>query len=155
MEAMMNKPVSRLEDHTGYWMRFVSNHVSYAFRQKVESRGVTVAEWVLIRELFDSPAANPSQLADRLGMTRGAISKLVDRLCRKELAKRTFPEGDRRFQTVSLTGAGRKLAPTLARLADENDREFFGHLTQEECSRLVHLLKEIVHRHEWKDAPVE
>ena len=59
----MKKP-STLEDHAGYWLRYVSNHVSHAFARKVEAQGVTVAEWVLLREMFNTGAANPSQLAD-------------------------------------------------------------------------------------------
>ena len=73
------RQASGLEDHVGYWLRFVSNHVSHAFAQKVEAHGVTVAEWVVLRRLLDLGDAAPSALADGLGMTRGAISKLVDR----------------------------------------------------------------------------
>lgn len=146
---------STLEDHAGYWLRFVSNHVSHAFASKVEARGVTVAEWVLLRALFDAGAVNPSQLADALGMTRGAVSKLVERLRRKQLATRVSSTGDRRYQTVSLTKAGKLLVPELARLADENDREFFGHLNPQQQTRFVNLLKDIVHRHGWKELPVE
>jgi DNA-binding MarR family transcriptional regulator len=146
--------ISRLEDHTGYWLRFVSNHVSHAFKQKVENQGVTTAEWVLLRELFDTGAINPSQLADKLGMTRGAISKLVDRTCRKKLAVRKFSGDDRRYQTVALTVAGKKLVPALAQLADENDREFFGHLHSEQRAVLVSLLQHIVRQNAWKDLPI-
>ena len=123
--------------------------------RKVEAQGVTVAEWVLLREMFDAGAANPSRLASTVGMTRGAVSKLVERLCRKELAVRLSSDGDRRYQTVELTAAGKRLIPILAQLADENDREFFGHLKQEERTRLVSMLQEIVRRHGWKDLPVD
>ena len=54
---------SALEAHLGYWLRFVSNHVSHAFKTKVEAQGVTVAEWVVLRWLFDHASARPSQLA--------------------------------------------------------------------------------------------
>lgn len=148
------KSVSNLEDHAGYWLRYVSNHVSHAFARKVEALGVTVAEWVLLREMFNAGTANPSQLADAVGMTRGAISKLVERLCRKKLAERSSSEGDRRYQTVELTAAGRRLVPVLAQLADENDREFFGHLKPAERTTLVNMLQAIVRRHGWKDLPV-
>jgi len=147
-------PISTLEAHAGYWLRFVSNHVSHAFTRKVESKGVTVAEWVLLRELFDVRTANPSQLADKLGMTKGAVSKLVDRLCRKKLAARSSSKRDRRYQIITLTTAGKKVVPTLARLADQNDREFFGHLNPEEKTSLVNLLQDIVRQHEWKELPV-
>jgi DNA-binding MarR family transcriptional regulator len=149
------KPTSTLEDHAGYWLRYVSNHVSHAFARKVEAQGVTVAEWVLLREMLDTGAANPSLLADKVGMTRGAVSKLVERLCRKELAERSSSDDDRRYQTVKLTPNGKRLVPVLAQLADENDREFFGHLKPEEQTRLVSLLQDIVRRHGWKDLPVD
>ncbi len=105
--------------------------------------------------MLDAEAANPSQLADTVGLTRGAVSKLVQRLCRKNLAERLASDGDRRYQTVKLTAAGKMLVPVLAELADENDREFFGHLKPEEKNGLVSLLQNIVRRHGWKDLPFD
>jgi DNA-binding MarR family transcriptional regulator len=130
----MSKPpiISSLETHVGFWLRFVSNHVSHAFKLKVEAHGVTVAEWVVLRALFDTDDVNPSEIAQRLGMTRGAISKLVDRLVAKRLVKCTADSSDRRFQSLILTPAGRKLVPVLAALADQNDAEFFGKFTDEQ-----------------------
>lgn len=147
--------VSNLEQHLGYWLRFVSNHVSHAFAQKVEARGVTVAEWAVLRQLLDIGPANPSQLADQMGMTRGAISKLVERLRRKELVALEVSDVDRRYQSVTLTKAGKKLVPLLARLADENDQEFFGHLSAKQQDELAGRLKELVLRHGWKDVPIQ
>ncbi len=146
--------VSELEKHVGYWLRFVSNHVSHAFMQKVEAKGVTVAEWAVMREMLEAGPVSPSQLAERLGMTRGAISKLVERLCGKALVERTTSDGDRRYQSVALTAKGKKLVPLLAQLADENDREFFGHMAGDARTDLVQLLKDVVHRHGWKGVPV-
>lgn len=145
--------VSKLEDHLGYWLRFVSNHVSHAFTRKLEARSVTVAEWVVMRELLQTGATSPSMLAERLGMTRGAISKLVERLCGKELVERTYPEGDRRYQRLVLSPSGKKLVPILADLADQNDREFFGDLAPDQRAELVAILQQIVHRQGWKDVP--
>ena len=62
--------LSSLESHLGYWLRHVSNHVSHAFSLKLATVGVTVAEWVVLRELYDGESA-PSALADRLDITRG------------------------------------------------------------------------------------
>ena len=146
--------VSELTQHIGYWMRFVSNHVSHAFMLKVEAQGVTVAEWAAMRQMFATGPANPSQLAEQMGMTRGAISKLIERLCAKGMARRTASDGDRRYQSVSLTAKGEKLIPALARLADKNDDEFFGHLTDEAHDVLVRLLRDMVQRHGWIDVPV-
>jgi len=154
-KAMESKPqVSELTKHIGYWMRFVSNHVSHGFMTKAEAQGVTVAEWTIMRQMFVAGPVNPSQLAVQMGMTRGAISKLVERLCVKGVVRRTASHGDRRYQSVSLTAKGEKLVPALARLADKNDGEFFGHLTEEARTDLVRLLRSIVDRNGWIDVPV-
>ena len=146
---------SDLETHLGYWLRFVSNHVSHAFSLKLQARDVTGAEWVMLRELFDGDGTSPSALADRLGMTRGAISKLADRLVAKNLIARTASSEDRRQQTLSLTVAGRKLVPALSALADRNDAEFFGHLDPAERAALKEILRDIVRRHDLKTIPTE
>jgi len=139
----------------GFWLRFVSNHVSLAFAHKVEAHGVTVAEWVLLRHLFDVETMAPSRLAERMGMTRGAISKLSERLLAKSLVKRIDDREDGRAHQLSLTAAGRVLVPKLAALADANDAEFFDHLTPKERASLLRILKEIVDRRELKGVPVD
>src|SRR6202161_3975556 len=106
-----NRATSDLTAHLGYWLRYVSNHVSQAFARKVEAHGGTVAEWVLMRQLLDVEALAPSRLAECMGMTRGAVSKLADRLMAKSLLVRTANPGDGRAQTLSLTRAGRSMVP--------------------------------------------
>jgi DNA-binding MarR family transcriptional regulator len=128
---MVRKPtVSPLDAHLGYWLRLVSNQVSHAFALKVNAHGVTVAEWVVLRELFDGPGIMQIALAERMGMTRGAISKLADRLVGKGLVERLDDKKDRRTQHLRLTKNGRELVPLLSALADRNDAEFFGHLSK-------------------------
>jgi len=147
--------VSTLETHLGYWLRFVSNQVSHAFAVKLEGQGVTVAEWVMLRELYARDAVPPSTVADRLGMTRGAISKLAERLTTKGLVRRSTGGADRRYQALALTAEGRALVPRLSALADRNDAEFFGHLRAEDRATIEAAMKEIVRRHGLRTVPVE
>ena len=137
---------SHLTSHLGYWLRYVSNHVSHAFARKLEDRGVTVAEWVMMRELYNLEAIAPSRLSENLGMTRGAITKLADRLIAKTFVTRDTNPADARAQTLALTSAGRDLVPELSALADRNDAEFFSHLTPDERRSLEHVLRNIVAR---------
>src|SRR5271170_7257785 len=149
------KKVSDLESHTGFWLRFISNHVSYSFARKVATSGVTVAEWVILREMLDADITSPSALANSIGLTRGAVSKLIDRLLQKKLLTRAEAAGDRRFQDVALTTAGRALVPQLAALADQNDEEFFHHLSREEREALVSTLKKLVYTNRLGKMPIE
>lgn len=151
----MKNRVSGLEDHLGYWLRFVSNHVSHAFALKVEALGVTVAEWVVLRSLVDSGEVNPSRLADSIGMTRGAVSKLIDRLEAKKYVERRTGKKDRRFQLVAISAGGERLVPRLAAAADSNDAEFFGHMKESERRAIAEMLREVVGLRGLKSVPVE
>jgi DNA-binding MarR family transcriptional regulator len=157
MESALSKAsrVSGLEDHLGYWLRYVSNQVSHAFSLKLGARDVTVAEWVMLRELFERDTMAPSALADRLGMTRGAISKLADRLVAKTLITRLPGKQDRRYQDLALSAAGRSLVPELSALADQNDAEFFGHLAREDRATIERIMKDIVRKRGLRAMPVD
>ena len=145
-------PVSPLEAHLGFWLRYVSNQVSHAFAQRLEQRGITVAEWVMLRELFDGDMV-PSALAERLGMTRGGISKLADRLTAKALIARRPNGDDRRYQALALSSAGKALVPELARIADDNDAEFFAHLTPDQRNTIEFVMRDIVERRGMRTVP--
>jgi DNA-binding MarR family transcriptional regulator len=151
---METRSIPALEDHLGYWLRLVSNHVSGAFAEKLATRSVSVAEWVVLRELFDG-AQSPSLLAQRMSLTRGAVTKLVDRLLARKLVARTASIQDGRAQILSLTGQGRALVPQLAALADRNDAEYFAGLSGREQATLKSLLLKIVKRRTLRGAPTE
>ena len=148
-------PVSDLTTHLGFWLRMVSNHVSQGFAAKLADRDVTVAEWALMRALYGMKPTPPSRLADEMGMTRGAITKLADRLIAKALVLREANPNDGRAQTLALTQRGSDLVPQLAALADCNDAEFFGCLTAPERETLKHLLKSLAERGSMTTIPIE
>ncbi len=102
------------------------------------------AEWVVLREMYDKEEMSPSALADLIGMTRGAASKLIDRLVVKKLVSGQERTDDRRFQDIKLTAAGRRLVPAIAAIADQNDEEFFAVLSKREHAALVAALKKLV-----------
>lgn len=148
--------ISPLSAHIGFWMRMVSNAVSFAFAKKLEASGVTVAEWVVLREMYaGDETMNPGDVARITGLTRGAISKLVSRLLAKNLVTRREAKDDRRYQDIRLTAVGVEILPRLAAIADENDTQFFSCLDEEEKARLLEILKKLALYHEMKAAPVE
>jgi DNA-binding MarR family transcriptional regulator len=148
-------PISDLTSHLGFWLRMVSNHVSHAFAAKIAERGVTVAEWCVLRTLYRKAPMAPSQVAAEMGMSRGAISKLADRLIAKSLIARTADANDGRAQTLALTNRGIALVPGLAALADRNDAQFFQSLTKAERETLRRLLRDLAERGHMTAVPIE
>jgi DNA-binding MarR family transcriptional regulator len=139
----------------GYLLRMISNAVSQEFARKVAGEGVTVAEWVVLRSLYDGDAIAPSALAQRMGMTRGAISKLAERLLEKGLIERAGNPDDRRGHSLSLSAEGLRKVPRLADLADKNDAAFFAVLSGEEQDGLRDLLRALIDKHGLSAAPVD
>src|SRR5271170_2994024 len=147
---------SGLKKHLGFWMRVVSNQVSHAFARKLEASGVTVAEWVVLGEMYGSGKRTaPSVVAELTGLSRGAVSKLISRLLEKGLVTRRESRTDRRYQDIALTKAAIALVPTLAKLADENDQEFFGVISKAERETLRAILQRVVTRHKLTTVPIE
>ena len=148
-------PLPELTAHLGFWLRYVSNHVSHGFAGKLSARGVTVAEWVTMRALYGKEPTPPSRLAKELGMTRGAITKLADRLIAKALIVREASPDDGRAHTLALTPRGTKLAPDLAALAEQNEAEFFDCLSAAERETLDRLLRRMVAHRQMAAIPIE
>lgn len=147
--------IAGLEDHLGYWMRRVSNQVSGSFVRALQERDASAAEWVLLRVLWDRVQASPAELAGALGMTRGAISKVIAKAAAKEwLASREDPE-DGRALLLTLTRRGQRMVPELAEIADRNDEQFFRCLSAKERAELRRLLMKLTKRNEIREVPVE
>jgi DNA-binding MarR family transcriptional regulator len=116
---------------------------------------VTVAEWVVLRSLYGGDAMSPSSLAHQIGWTRGAISKLADRLLEKGLIERTINRDDKRTHSLRLSESGEATVPLLAELADRNDEAFFAVLSAEEHIQLAGLLQKLIDKHRLSSMQVD
>ena len=147
--------VSALESHLGFLLRQVSNAVSDDFTRSLQLRRTSVAEWVLLRRLWDLGQAKPGEMAEALTMTRGAISKIVDKLQSKGWIRSRMNPEDNRAQLLTLTGAGRRVVPELAAIADRNDEKFFACLDGDEKKGIRRLLGKIASQHKIREIPTE
>jgi DNA-binding MarR family transcriptional regulator len=155
-QACVNKgSASSLETHLGYWLRRVSNQVSGEFARALQTRQVSVAEWVALRLIQQDEQLMPAQLADTVGMTRGAVSKVVEKLEAKGWVGRGTNQKDKRAHWLSLTRQGKLLVPKLAALADKNDEYFFACLDEGEKIALRRCLQTLSDFHCVRDVPME
>lgn len=146
--------VGDIDSYLGYWLRFVSNQVSASFQTKLSKKGASVAEWIVLRFLLSNAPCSLTKLAQEMGLDKGAVSRLAERLEQRGLILRSVNSEDRRLFSIELTEQGLSLVPELAQIADENDRAFFGHLSKEEIASVTNLLKDIVNRHGFRAKPI-
>ncbi len=157
METIENfkRNASSLEDHLGYWLRCVSNQVSGNFARALDAQKTSVAEWVLLSHLYNRPQATAGELAQVLTMTRGAVSKIVDKLEAKNWITCRISTEDTRVRLLSLTSRGRRTFPHLAKIAGRNDDEFFACLNSDERASLRRTLQKLVDFHQIRGVPVD
>lgn len=147
---------SGLPDHVGYWLRKLSNAVSGAFALRLERHGVSVAQWVVLRALYDHEALALKDIVAQVEVDQGALSRMVDRLLARGLVQRETDVNDRRAVAISLTKTGRALVPKLAREADTNDATFFASLSAKERETFLKTIHALLAANEMDGrSPVE
>lgn len=140
---------SDLEDHLGYWLRCLSNFVSGSFEQKLSGHDISVAQWVVLRTLFENSGVTLNQAAQLVGVDKSSLSRMVERLVKRGLMDRA--EGnDRRSVGLTLTEAGKRLVPQLAKLADENDYAFFRTLNEKQRKDFLATIQKLLASNGWE-----
>lgn len=145
----MNKSVpSKVEEHLGYWLRCLSNFVSHSFAERLEIQDVTVAQWVVLRTLYDHSGVTLNHAAQEVGVDKSSLSRMVERLVHKGLVNRL--EGDdRRSVGLALTASGKKIVLQSAALADENDHTFFQTLSLKQRKEFLKIIKHLLTANGW------
>jgi DNA-binding MarR family transcriptional regulator len=145
----MSKSIpSNLDEHLGYWLRCLSNFVSHSFAERLAKQDISVAQWVVLRTLYDHGGITLNEAAGLVGVDKSSLSRMVERLVQKGLLHRSEGE-DRRSVGLSLTPAGKKLVPQLAKLADENDTAFFHTIAPKQRAEFLATIKQLLTANGW------
>lgn len=137
-----------LEAHLGYWLRLVSTQVSGAFARALQQYDLSVAEWALLNSVGEHSHISGTELAARLRLTRGGISKIIAKLEGKRWIVRVPSPMHARLQQLTLTAAGYHVLPKLRHVAKENDWRCFNCLRSSERRVLLSLMRKLAaHNH--------
>ncbi len=93
----------------------LGRHVDRALKETAERHGLQGSELLLLDVLSVAPEGTlrPSQLRARLGVTKGAVTKLMNKLEQLGLVSRSASVTDRRISHVSLTQKARDMLETI------------------------------------------
>lgn len=110
-------------------------------RQSMDDVGLGFSDFVLLEALLHAGPLTPSQLADKVGLTRGSITAAVDRLRARGLVERVPREDDARSSLVRLTDAGIPVIETAFEAHKVDiERVLDAALTADQRSALMELL---------------
>jgi len=118
--------------------------VRRAFRQELEGRiasfEITLAQFQVLRRLWDRDNLGTLQLAKETGLDTGTITGVVDRLEHKGLVRRERNAHDRRSVQVMLTPSGAELQEPLYGLLNEVNEMALEGVTEQERAEMMRLL---------------
>jgi MarR family transcriptional regulator, organic hydroperoxide resistance regulator len=130
------------------WLRFLRLHqrVQTLGAQTLRPLGLSVPQFDVLTSLTDREGMSQSELAQRLFVTKGNVSGLIDRLVEAKLVERRAAPDDRRSHALYLTGEGRKLCARAMELQQSNVDATLGAMPEAEQQELNRLLGV------WRDA---
>jgi DNA-binding MarR family transcriptional regulator len=131
-----------LKQHKGYWLNRLRSLVHQSFEERLEKHDVSVASWCVLVSVYDNSARSTSELAQYIEIDKASISRVIEKLIQKGLLIQTAGK-DKRSGSISLTQKGMNLVPQLIRQADENERFFWGALTNQESDSLKQMMQKI------------
>jgi len=137
-------PIGELEPNISTWLRLASNHVARTFQKKIEIYSVTLAEFEVLRLVDQFGVSTRAELGQLVGLSKGAMSKLLTRLVDKGLVARFDDEDDGRSHLLRLTLDGRNLLPKLLLIAELIEQQSLEGLSESERSALLIALRKMV-----------
>ncbi|MFD4524375.1 MarR family winged helix-turn-helix transcriptional regulator [Streptomyces sp. NPDC058470] len=128
-------------------LAILARHTVQVRRDTLDSDGLRHWQFkvlLMLRRLGPPYAASPSQLADLLGLTRGALSARLGPMEDAGLITRTNEAADRRRVQVRLSEAGYDAFEQHVATEGEGENALLGVLTAEEKRTLADLLRKLV-----------
>jgi DNA-binding MarR family transcriptional regulator len=128
-------------------LAIVARHANTSRLDLLEADGMRRWQFKILLTLRRSGSpysASPSEIADLLGLSRGALSARLGPLEREGLIVRTVDDADRRRVHVSLTPAGHDAFEKHAANEETAESELLTVLTDRERRTLANLLRKLV-----------
>jgi MarR family transcriptional regulator, organic hydroperoxide resistance regulator len=139
-------PTRFIDDYLLYLLARASHVVSTEFHEQLRRRGISVPVWRVLASLIGSTGETVTGLAEVCLLQQPTMTKLLDRMVRDGLVKRSQDTRDRRVVRVALTPRGETVANELAQAAKLHEAEVLARHPEAEALAIKSLLPAIMAR---------
>lgn len=142
-EIKQRKPFDSLESEVYLNLIRTVDALDFRVNELLKQSELTASQYNALRILR---GAGPnglmcSEVSDRMLTRDPDVTRLLDRLERRELVTRAREKSDRRVVTTRITAAGVKLLGTLDEPLEELQRSQLAHMKRKDLETLRHLLE--------------
>lgn len=133
-----------VEDSIGYLIGRARAQLAKSLDEALAPQGITHAQGGILLMLMSGRFDTASQLAREMYIDAAAMTRMVDRLEKRDLIRRSPSDDDRRVSQLQLTDAGRLLAQQLPAVYIAIRERNFAGLSAEEMGFLKSLLRRVL-----------
>ncbi len=105
--------------------------------------GLSIAGFRVLFTVWVFDEMEPRDIARLSGVTRAAVSGVVNTLERDGLVEKTREQADKRLVTVRLTEGGERLLQEAYAAQNSREQEVFAGLSRDELSTLTQLMRRV------------
>ncbi|WP_167568847.1 MarR family winged helix-turn-helix transcriptional regulator [Brevibacillus migulae] len=132
-----------LEDSFGFILNNSGRRITQLLNLHLQPHEITTEQFSLLRRLNEQDGISQKELAKRVGKDQTNITRILDQLERKGLAKRMPNQEDRRSFLAYVTDEGRALDDVLVPIEQEVIRQVLADLSDEDVRHVKTLLTRI------------
>src|SRR3954469_6001472 len=130
-----------LNEHLGYFIRRLQVWVFQDFIRTLAPVDIRPAQYSVLVVIAANPGLSQSDLADRLGIERARLVRVLDKLEKRGLTQRLASPTDRRSHALRLTREGQKLLKRATLLAAAHEARLIEKLGPEQRKSMLALLQ--------------
>jgi DNA-binding MarR family transcriptional regulator len=109
--------MKKLSEEPGLPFYVVSRLISQAYREPLETLGLTYPQYLVMLCLWEKDGLMVSQIGERLSLDSGTLTPLLKRLEAMNLVKRERSEVDERKVEIQLTYPGKSLQSKASKVS--------------------------------------
>ncbi|MGR3219825.1 MAG: MarR family winged helix-turn-helix transcriptional regulator [Candidatus Anammoxibacter sp.] len=116
---MKEKILSKLEDHSCFWIGIISRKIAKYYNRKLAPFGLTSQHFFILMYLWEKDGVKSKDLQDLLALESASLTGHIDRMEKAGLVKRQYDPDDRRAIRIYLTEKGKNMQTTLTPIGNE------------------------------------
>ncbi|MFT9846688.1 MarR family winged helix-turn-helix transcriptional regulator [Aneurinibacillus sp. REN35] len=129
--------------HLLHTMQIFTNHAAIKWT-KAFNQEIGISPLIVLSKLKHHGRLKQSELANKLGLTPGAITNIADKLIKKSYVVREFNTDDRRVVYLVITDEGRKILDKAIEASNEIQLEIFQAISKSEQKQLLQIYQKLI-----------
>jgi len=116
---MKDKILSKLEDHSCFWIGIISRKIAKYYNRKLAPYGITSQHFFILVYLWEKDGVKSKDIQEVLALESASLTGHIDRMEKEGLVKRQPDPDDRRAIRIYLTEKGKTMQDTLTPIGNE------------------------------------